>query len=210
MRLVLASNNAKKLSELKALFGGLPLELVTQAELGIAEADEPHGTFLENALAKARHAAQASGGAAIADDSGLCVDALHGAPGVISAHYAGQVPAQADREATRRRQDAANNALLLARLAGVTDRRARFVSTLVALRSADDPEPLVAVGRWEGEILNAPRGDQGFGYDPLMFIPELGKTVAELDADQKNRVSHRAQSAKGMLQLLCNVWQLDR
>jgi XTP/dITP diphosphohydrolase len=210
MRLVLASNNAKKLSELKALFGALPLQLVPQGELGIAEADEPHGTFIENALAKARHAAQACGGAAIADDSGVCVDALGGAPGVISAHFAGHVPAQAEREATRRAQDAANNTLLLQRLAGAGDRRARFVSTLVALRSADDPEPLVAVGRWEGEILPAPRGEQGFGYDPLMFIPALGKTVAELGADEKNRVSHRAQSAALMLQLLRDVWHLGR
>ena len=210
MRLVLASNNAKKLFELKALFGALPLQLVPQGELGIAEADEPHGTFIENALAKARHAAQACGGAAIADDSGVCVDALGGAPGVISAHFAGHVPTQAEREATRRAQDAANNTLLLQRLAGAADRRARFVSTLVALRSADDPEPLVAVGRWEGEILLAPRGEQGFGYDPLMFIPRLGKTVAELGADEKNRVSHRAQSAALMLQLLRDVWHLGR
>ena len=210
MRLVLASNNAKKLAELNALFGALPIELVTQGELGIAEAEEPHGTFLENALAKARHAARASGSAAIADDSGLCVDALDGAPGVISAHYAGLVPALADREATRRTQDAANNAQLLEALQGVTDRRARFVSTLVALRSADDPEPLVAVGRWEGEILSAPRGAQGFGYDPLMFIPTLGQSVAELDAAAKNRVSHRAQSARVMLQLLREVWHLGR
>jgi XTP/dITP diphosphohydrolase len=210
MRLVLASNNAKKLSELKALFGALPLQLVAQGELGIAEADEPHGTFIENALAKARHAAQACGGAAIADDSGICVDALGGAPGVISAHFAGHVPAQAEREATRRVQDAANNTLLLQRLAGAADRRARFVSTLVALRSADDPEPLVAVGRWDGEILRAPRGNQGFGYDPLMLIPALGRTVAELGADEKNRVSHRAQSAALMQQLLRDVWHLGR
>jgi XTP/dITP diphosphohydrolase len=210
MRLVLASNNAKKLSELKALFDALPLQLVPQGELGIAEAEEPHGTFIENALAKARHAAQACGGAAIADDSGICVDALGGAPGVISAHFAGQVPAQAEREATRRVQDTANNRLLLQRLAGAADRRARFVSTLVALRSADDPEPLVTVGRWEGEILLSPRGEQGFGYDPLMFIPALGQTVAELGAGEKNRVSHRAQSAALMLQLLRDVWHLGR
>ena len=209
MRLVLASNNAKKLSELKALFGALPLQLVAQGELGIVEAEEPHGTFIENALAKARHAAQACGGAAIADDSGVCVDALGGAPGVISAHFAGHVPPRADREATRRVQDAANNTVLLQRLEGATNRRARFVSTLVALRSADDPEPLVAVGRWEGEILQAPRGDQGFGYDPLMFIPALGRTVAELDAGEKNRVSHRAQSAALMLQMLRDVWHLE-
>jgi XTP/dITP diphosphohydrolase len=209
MRLVLASNNAKKLSELKQLFGALPLQLVAQGELGIAEAEEPHGTFIENALAKARHAASACGGAAIADDSGVCVDALGGAPGVVSAHFAGLVPPQPDREATRRAQDAANNALLLQRLAGVSDRRARFVSTLVALRSADDPEPLVAVGRWEGEILTAARGSMGFGFDPLMFIAASGKTVAEMGVDEKNRVSHRAQSAALMLQMLRDVWHLQ-
>jgi XTP/dITP diphosphohydrolase len=208
VRLVLASNNAKKLGELQALFAPLPVELVAQGALGIAEADEPHATFVENALAKARHAAAAAGGAAIADDSGLCVDALGGAPGVVSAHFAGQVPAQADREATRRAQDAANNALLLQRLQGVADRQARFVSTIVALRAADDPEPLIAFGRWEGEILPAPRGGGGFGYDPLMSIPALGATVAELTPAQKNAVSHRAQAAARMLQMLREVWKL--
>jgi non-canonical purine NTP pyrophosphatase (RdgB/HAM1 family) len=156
MRLVLASNNAKKLAELKVLFASLPLEIVAQGSLGVAEAEEPHHTFIENALAKARHAARATGGAAIADDSGLCVDALGGAPGVASAHFASAVLPAAEREAQRRVQDEANNALLLQRLQGQPDRRARFVSTLVAIRSADDPEPLVAVGRWQGEILAAP------------------------------------------------------
>ena len=155
MRLVLASNNAKKLAELQGLFEGLPLTLVTQGSLGIPEAEEPHATFVENALAKARHAAAACEGVVLADDSGLCVGALGGAPGVISAHYAGEVTAQGERETTRRLQDLANNRVLLERMAGVTDRRARFVSTLVALRWAGDPEPLVAVGRWEGEILGA-------------------------------------------------------
>ena len=208
MRLVLASNNAKKLAELQALLGELPLDIVTQGSLGIAEAEEPHVTFLENALAKARHAARACGGAAIADDSGVCVHALGGAPGVISAHYAGEIPAQGDREVTRRAQDAANNARLLRELQGVADRRARFVSTLVAVRAADDPEPLVAVGRWEGEILAAPQGSGGFGYDPLMFIPTLGRTVAELGAEEKNRVSHRAQAAAQMVALLRAGWHL--
>jgi XTP/dITP diphosphohydrolase len=209
LRLVLASNNAKKLAELRALFGALPLELVAQGALGIAEADEPHDTFLENALAKARHATRVAGGAAIADDSGLCVDALGGAPGVVSAHWAGVVPAQADREATRRVQDAANNALLLQRLQGVADRRARFVSVLVALRGPDDPEPLVAFGRWQGEILRERRGEGGFGYDPLMFIPASGRTVAELGAEEKNRVSHRAQAAAQMAGLLREAWHLS-
>ncbi len=212
MRVVLASNNAKKLSELQALLHGVPVSLVTQGSLGIAEAQEPHHTFLENALAKARHAAQACGGAALADDSGLCVPALGGAPGVISAHFGGVVSAdplgREDRESLRRRQDAANNNLLLRQLQGVEDRHARFVSTLVAVRSADDPEPLVAQGRWEGQILQAPRGTHGFGYDPLMFIAQLGLTVAEMDADQKNRVSHRARAAQVMVSLLREVWQL--
>lgn len=206
LRLVLASNNAKKLGELRVLLAGLPLRLVAQGDLGIAEAEEPHPSFIENALAKARHAAAAAGGPAIADDSGVCVEALGGEPGVISAHYAGFVPAQGDREATRRLQDAANNARLLDRLAGVDDRRAQFVSTLVAVRHAQDPQPLVAVGRWPGQILAAPRGEQGFGYDPLMFIPELGRTVAELDAALKNQHSHRARAMVQMLQLLREVW----
>jgi XTP/dITP diphosphohydrolase len=163
MRLVLASNNAKKLSELRALLAGLPLDIVAQGELGIPEAEEPHHSFIENALAKARHAARAASGAAIADDSGLCVGALGGAPGVISAHYGGEVaPVDGeDREARRRRQDAANNAALLAALDGQADRRGHFISTLVAVRHADDPEPLVAVGRWPGEVLAAPRGSHG-------------------------------------------------
>ncbi len=208
MRLVLASNNAKKLSEMKALLGGLPVGLVAQGELGIGEAEEPHFTFIENALAKARHAAAASGGAAIADDSGVCVDALGGAPGVISAHFAGPVAGTGEREAVRRAQDAANNALLLHKLEGTADRRAFFLSTLVAIRHAEDPQPLVAVGRWPGEILAAPRGDLGFGYDPLMFIPELGRTVAEIDAETKNRHSHRARAMAQLLVQLREVWRL--
>jgi XTP/dITP diphosphohydrolase len=208
MKLVLASNNAKKLSELRALLGALPIELVPQGELGIPEADEPHITFIENALAKARQAARLAGGAAISDDSGVCVDALGGAPGVISAHFAPTPSAEGDREARRAAQDAANNALLLARLYGVRDRRAAFVSTLVAVRHADDPQPLVAVGRWPGEILHAPQGTQGFGYDPLMFIPDLGCTVAEMEAAEKNQHSHRARAAAAMVALLKDAWHL--
>ena len=207
MRLLLASNNAKKLAELRQLLDLPGLELIAQASLGITEAEEPHLSFVENALAKARHAAQAAGGAAIADDSGLCVDALSGAPGVVSAHYAGLVPAAADRETTRRAQDSANNARLLQALQGVADRRARFVCTLVTLRGADDPEPLVAFGRWEGEILLEPRGQQGFGYDPLMFIPALGRTVAELGVEQKNALSHRALAARQMRALIESLWR---
>ena len=210
MKLVLASNNAKKLAELQSLLAGLPITLVAQGSLGIAEADEPHHSFIENALAKARHAARASGCAAIADDSGLCLGSLGGAPGVVSAHFAGELPVIAgeDREARRRRQDAANNAALLARLSGVADRRGHFISTLVAVRHADDPEPLVAVGRWPGEILDVARGDQGFGYDPLMLIPALGATVAELGAEQKNQHSHRARSAALMREMLADAWHL--
>ena len=208
MQLVLASNNAKKLSELGVLLAPLGLQLVPQGALGIAEAEEPHHTFIENALVKARQAAHACQGAAIADDSGVCVDALGGAPGVVSANFAPAVPPEAGREQQRAVQDAANNRLLLERLHGAADRHARFVSTLVAIRSADDPEPLVAVGRWEGEILSAPRGDAGFGYDPLMFIPALGRTVAELDAAVKNQHSHRALAARQMLVLMREVWRI--
>jgi XTP/dITP diphosphohydrolase len=208
VRLVLASNNQKKLAELQALLAPAAVELVTQGLLGIEEAEEPHHTFIENALAKARHAARASAGPAIADDSGLCVDALGGAPGVISAHYASVALPAGEREVQRSLQDAANNTLLLERLHGVADRRARFVCTLVAVRAADDPEPLVAVGRWFGEILHAPSGSGGFGYDPLMFIPSLGCAVADLEAALKNARSHRAIAAAQMLQLVHEAWRL--
>ncbi|HUG21732.1 RdgB/HAM1 family non-canonical purine NTP pyrophosphatase [Piscinibacter sp.] len=200
MRLVLASNNGKKLLELQTLFAPLGLEMVNQGALGIAEADEPHPTFVENALAKARHAALHARCAAIADDSGLCVDALDGAPGVLSARYAtlfGQG-----------KSDAANNRMLLQKMQGVSERRARFVSALVAVRSADDPEPLVAMGRWHGEIGHAPVGDGGFGYDPLMFISALGRTVAELSADVKNAHSHRAIASQQMLAAMREEWRL--
>ena len=209
MRLVLASNNAKKLIELQALFTGLPVELVAQGTLHIAEADEPHRTFIENALAKARHAAAVAKGAAIADDSGLCVDVLGGAPGVVSAHYAPLVAdGSGDRETQRRRQDAANTALLLQRMRDTNDRRARFVSTLVALRHAEDPEPLIASGRWELELLHEPRGRGGFGYDPVVWVPTHRCSVAELDASSKNLISHRALAARQMLALMRDVWRL--
>jgi XTP/dITP diphosphohydrolase len=200
LRLVLASNNAKKLAELQALFAPLPLTLVTQGSLGIPEAEEPHHTFVENALAKARHAAQHAQGAAIADDSGLAVDALGGAPGVLSARYAtlfGQPKSDAD-----------NNRVLLEKLDHTEQRQGRFVCALVAVRSADDPEPLIAMGRWNGEILRAPRGEAGFGYDPLMFIPALGCSVAELSAAQKNQLSHRALASVQLLAMMRDVWRL--
>ena len=209
MRLVLASNNAKKLAELQTLFAPLGLELIAQRSLGIPEAEEPHISFVENALAKARQAAAQANGLALADDSGLCVDALGGAPGVISAHFAGPVVAGADRESQRRAQDQANNRLLLERMTGIDQRRARFVSTLIAVRSAQDPEPLIAMGRWEGDILRSPTGQGGFGYDPLMFIPALGTSVAELGPALKNVHSHRAIAARQMLVLMREVWRLD-
>ncbi len=208
MKLVLASNNAKKLKELSALLAPLPIELITQGALGIPEAEEPHLTFIENALAKARHAAAASGLPALADDSGLCVDALGGAPGVRSARYAEIALSTADREAQRASQDEANNARLLNALTGQADRRARFVCALVAVRHADDPEPLIAFGRWDGEILAERRGSGsgGFGYDPLMFIPALGATAAELPAEIKNAHSHRALACAQLLTLMQSVW----
>ena len=216
MKLVLASNNAKKLAELQALFDGLGVELVRQGELGVTEAEEPHVTFIENALAKARHASAATGLPAIADDSGLCVDALGGMPGVISANYA-TVVARAGvalargpvREVIRQTQDDANNALLLENLRDVDDRRACFMCTLIAIRSADDPQPLVAMGRWNGEILREREGEGGFGYDPLMFVPEFGTTVASLAKEVKNAHSHRAIAAAQMKQLMQQAWHLS-
>jgi XTP/dITP diphosphohydrolase len=200
MKMVLASNNAHKLEELQALFGDLGVSLVTQGSLAIPEAEEPHLTFVENALAKARHASQLSGLPALADDSGLSVHALGGAPGVLSARYATLFG--------RAKSDDENNAVLLERMAGQTDRRARFVSVLVAVRSADDPEPLIAMGRWEGEILAQRQGQGGFGYDPLMFIPSLGKAVAELSALEKNAHSHRALAARDLRGLFAAAWGL--
>jgi XTP/dITP diphosphohydrolase len=215
MKLVLASNNAKKLAELQALFDGLGIELVRQGELGVTEAEEPHITFIENALAKARHASAATGLPAIADDSGLCVDALGGMPGVISANYA-TVVARAfpvsgvtpEREVVRESQDDANNALLLDKLRDADDRRACFMCTLVAIRSADDPQPLVTMGRWKGEILREREGAGGFGYDPLMFIPAFGTTVASLSKEVKNAHSHRALAAAQMKLLMQQAWHL--
>ena len=215
MKFVLASNNAKKLAELQALFDGLGVTLVRQGELGVTEAEEPHITFIENALAKARHASAATGLPAIADDSGLCVDALGGMPGVISANYAivharaGETLArEGEREVVRQTQDEANNALLLDKLRDADDRRACFACTLVAIRSADDPSPLVAVGRWDGEILREREGSGGFGYDPLMFIPAFGATVASLAREVKNAHSHRALAAAQMRTLMQQAWHL--
>ncbi len=188
MKIVLASNNAKKLKELDAILAPLGWELIPQGELDIPEAEEPHVTFVENALAKARHAARLSGMPALADDSGLCVEALGGAPGVQSARYAGEP-----------KSDARNNEKLLAALAAKADRAAHFVSVIVFVRHADDPQPLIAEGEWHGEIIAEHRGAGGFGYDPLFFVPEFGKTAAELDAAVKNGVSHRAQALQSLV-----------
>ncbi len=198
MKLVLASNNAGKLAELQVLFAPLGVELVRQSELGVGEAEEPFRTFVENALAKARHAAAATGLPAIADDAGLCVDAFGGLPGVDTAYYATQFGYP--------KGDANNVRALLEQMAQVDDRRAALVSTLVALRSADDPEPLIAVGRAAGEITREPIGDNGFGFDPVMFLPQFGQTFAQLPADVKNANSHRGQAARAMLALMRERW----
>ncbi|MET0517593.1 MAG: RdgB/HAM1 family non-canonical purine NTP pyrophosphatase [Burkholderiaceae bacterium] len=200
MKLVLASNNAKKLAELQALFAPLGVALVTQGSLAIPEAEEPFESFVENALTKARHAARLSGLPALADDSGLAVDALGGAPGVLSARYASLFG--------RPRSDAENNAVLLEKMAGIDDRAARFVCALVAVKSAADPEPLIAMGRWQGQILPALQGEGGFGYDPLLFIPELGQSVGQLSAAQKNGLSHRALAAADLARQMREVWHL--
>jgi XTP/dITP diphosphohydrolase len=192
-QLVLASNNPGKLREIAALLGPLAIEVIPQARLGITEAEEPHDSFLENALAKARHASRESGLPALADDSGLCVEALGGAPGVHSAYYAG-------REGSREERDARNNAKLLANLGD--ERKAHYACVMALVRSADDPAPLVAEGLWRGEIARAPRGANGFGYDPLFLLPGRGRTAAELAPEEKNRVSHRGMALARLLTAL--------
>lgn len=192
-QLVLASNNPGKLREIEALLGSRSLEVVAQGELGIPEAEEPHATFLENALAKARHASGLSGLPALADDSGLCVHALSGEPGVHSAYYAG-------REGSREERDARNNEKLLSNLR--EDRAAYYCCVMILVRHPDDPRPLVAEGLWHGEIARAPRGTNGFGYDPVFLIRELNRTAAELDPVTKNRISHRGQALAKLLALL--------
>ena len=194
-RLVLASGNPGKLREIRAVLAPLALEVVPQSELGITEAEEPHPTYLENALAKARHASRAANLPALADDSGLSVDALGGKPGVESAHYAGT---QGEREERDRR----NNAKLLAELEKAGSREAKFVSVIVLVRHADDPEPIVAEGRWRGRIAHSPRGANGFGYDPLFIVGGRDVTAAEVDAAEKNRISHRGQALQRLLALL--------
>jgi XTP/dITP diphosphohydrolase len=191
-KLVIASNNPGKLREFQFLLQPLGIEVLTQAQLGIAEADEPHVTFIENALAKARHVSRLSGLPALADDSGICVAALDGAPGVLSARYAGDAP----------KSDQRNNEKLLQAMQGVPDRRAHYYCVLVLLHHADDPQPLIAEGEWHGEIALQPGGDGGFGYDPLFWLPELGKTSAQLEREQKHAISHRGKALKVLLQRL--------
>ncbi|MCC6870271.1 MAG: RdgB/HAM1 family non-canonical purine NTP pyrophosphatase [Burkholderiales bacterium] len=193
-RLVLASGNAGKLREFRRLLAPLGIDVAAQSELGIAEADEPHVTFIENALAKARHASRQSGLPALADDSGVCVDALGGAPGVQSARYAGEP-----------RSDARNNEKLVAALAGETNRRAHYTCVLVLVRHADDPEPLVAHGRWHGRIIDIPRGSGGFGYDPHFEADGTGMTGAELPLERKNVLSHRGRAMQDLLAQLAEI-----
>jgi XTP/dITP diphosphohydrolase len=189
--LVLASANAGKLREFRDLLAPFDFEIVPQGDLGILDADEPHDTFVENAIAKARHAAALSGLPALADDSGICVRALGGEPGVHSARFAGEP-----------RSDARNNEKLVGLLGGVADRAAHYYAIIVFVRHVHDPEPLIAQGRWHGEVIDTPRGAGGFGYDPYFLIPALGKTAAELAPEEKNSLSHRGQALRRLIALL--------
>ena len=198
MKIVLASNNRGKLMELYALFAPLGLDLVSQADLNVPESPEPHRTFVENALAKARNAARHTGLAAIADDAGLCVDAFGGLPGVDTAHYATQFGYA--------KSDENNVVALLEQMQNIDNRRAALVSTLVAVRSPEDPEPLIAVGRVVGQIAREPIGGNGFGFDPVMWIPEFGQTFAQLPVEVKNANSHRGRAAHAMLALMRERW----
>ncbi len=200
MKIVLASNNAGKLAELQALFGPLGCTLIAQSELGVPEAPEPHKTFVENALAKARNAAQHTGLPALADDAGLCVDHLGGLPGVDTAYYAMQFGYP--------KGDANNVTALLAQMRGVDNRRAALVSTLVAVRAPFDPEPLIASGRAQGLLTQEPVGENGFGFDPVMWIPEFGQTFAQLPVAVKNANSHRGRAARAMVELMRERWNM--
>jgi XTP/dITP diphosphohydrolase len=211
-RVVLASNNPGKLRELSSLLAPLGLRLESQSALGVPEAEEPFGTFLENALAKARHASRLTGLPALADDSGLCVDALGGRPGVLSARWAARSPGRPasalpgvpdDRaEAAPSDTDSANNRQLIADLAGCADRAAHFYCVLVLLRASDDPQPIVADASWHGEVIDTPRGTGGFGYDPHFLLPEEGCTAAELDPQRKNLLGHRGQALRLLVERL--------
>lgn len=190
-KLVIASNNPGKLREFQAMLAPLGIEVLTQEQLGISEAEEPHCTFIENALAKARHVSKESGLPALADDSGICVSALGGAPGVWSARYAGEP-----------KSDTSNNEKLLQDMQGVADRRAHYYCVLVLVHHADDPQPLIAEGEWHGEIAQEERGEGGFGYDPLFWLPQFGRMSAELKPEEKAQISHRALAMKILLQKL--------
>jgi XTP/dITP diphosphohydrolase len=194
-KLVLASSNPGKLREFRQMLEPLGIEVVPQADLGIPDAEEPHDTFVENALAKARHAAVRSRLPAMADDSGICVSALAGAPGVRSARYSDEDGPAADRE----QQDQRNNAKLIASLKEKRDRRAHYVCVIVVVRGPVDPQPLIAEGTWNGEIIDRPRGENGFGYDPYFLLPDLGLTAAELPPEQKNVVSHRGKALRRLI-----------
>src|SRR5690554_288449 len=194
LHVVLASDNAGKLAEFSAILSQANVVMTPQGELDVSPIDEPHVTFVENALAKARHASEQSGLPALADDSGLCVSALNDAPGVFSARYAAL--------AGGIKSDAANNAYLLEQLAGASDRRACYVAVLVFVRSAADPRPVIVEGSWEGEIATTPKGENGFGYDPYFYLPDLGQTAAELAPQQKNQISHRGRALRTLLATL--------
>jgi len=187
-RLVLASGNAGKLREFRRLLAPLGIDVVAQSDLGIAEADEPHATFVENALAKARHASAHAYLPALADDSGICVRALGGAPGVLSARYAGEP-----------KSDARNNEKLIAALDGIADRRAHYACVLALVRHPDDPEPIIAEGTWHGTIVDSPRGTGGFGYDPHFLDATTGLTAAELPLERKNELSHRGKAMRALI-----------
>jgi XTP/dITP diphosphohydrolase len=190
-RLILASNNAGKLKEFAQLLGPIGFELHPQGEFDVPEAEEPFGTFVENALQKARHAARLTGLPALADDSGVCVNALGGAPGVYSARFAGEP-----------KSDARNNEKLIADLAAHADKSAYYYCVLVYVRHADDPQPVIADGVWRGQIIDAPRGSNGFGYDPYFLLPDFGRTAAELEPHEKNAVSHRGQALRALVDKL--------
>ncbi|AOY02269.1 RdgB/HAM1 family non-canonical purine NTP pyrophosphatase [Jeongeupia sp. USM3] len=193
-KIVLASNNAGKIREFRHLLAPLGLEIIPQGELNVPECDEPFGTFIENALQKARHASRITGLPALADDSGICVHALGGAPGVYSARFASGPGEQ--------KSDARNNEKLLAELAGQTDRSAYYYAALVLVRSEHDPQPLIADGICAGTIIDAPRGTNGFGYDPLFLLPQYGRTVAEISADEKAAISHRGRALRALVDKL--------
>jgi XTP/dITP diphosphohydrolase len=198
MKIVLASNNPGKLEELQALFAPLGVELIAQGALGVPESPEPHRSFVENALIKARNAAQHTGLPSIADDAGLCIDALNGLPGVDTAYYCVQFGYEKNDDNNRR--------AVLEQMQGQHSRRAALVSNIVAVRNPDDPEPLIASGRVVAELTQAPVGSNGFGFDPVMYIASLGKTMAQLDPAQKNAISHRGQAARQMVQLIRERW----